>query len=337
MQAMVCELCGSNDIAKQDGFFVCQHCGTKYSLEEAKKLLGTVKIDKSEETEKLLVLARRARNENNSENAEKYYGMVLVEDPNNWEASFFQVYYQAMQCKIAEIANSASRIANCLDSNFSLIKEIPDEAERKTAVETIISYSINMAQTLFSSSSSFMLEHQMVHGVFEQHCTCVICIGALYLGLENALKKYFPDSKDLICKVQKATFRFCTVNVAPRNPQKAFFDKEAERLAGEIKEFDSSFESKPSQKGGCYVATAVYGSYDCPEVWTLRRYRDYTLAETALGRLFIALYYAVSPTLVSWFGKTQWFRNMWKPKLDKMVERLNREGVADTPYQDRQW
>ena len=90
-------------------------------------------------------------------------------------------------------------------------------------------------------------------------------------------------------------------------------------------------------KGGCYVATAVYGSYDCPEVWTLRRYRDYTLAETWLGRRFIALYYAVSPALVKWFGETQWFRKMWKPKLDKIVERLNREGVADTPYQDRQW
>lgn len=32
--------------------------------------------------------------------------------------------------------------------------------------------------------------------------------------------------------------------------------------------------------GGCYVATAVYGSYDCPQVWTLRRFRDNTLAAT---------------------------------------------------------
>lgn len=118
----------------------------------------------------------------------------------------------------------------------------------------------------------------------------------------------------------------------------------AKKCAERILEIDPSNEEakkilgmKNESAGGCYVATAVYGSYDCPEVWTLRRYRDYTLAETALGRLFIALYYAVSPTLVSWFGKTQWFRNMWKPKLDKMVERLNREGVADTPYQDRQW
>ena len=31
---------------------------------------------------------------------------------------------------------------------------------------------------------------------------------------------------------------------------------------------------------GCYVATAVYGSYDCPEIWTLRRFRDKVLART---------------------------------------------------------
>ena len=59
------------------------------------------------------------------------------------------------------------------------------------------------------------------------------------------------------------------------------------------KEHYRSFEclSTYGPKGGCYVATAVYGSYDCPEVWTLRRYRDYSLAETWYGRAFIKLYY----------------------------------------------
>lgn len=95
MKAMVCEMCGGKDLVKQDGIFVCQNCGTKYSVEEARKLLGTIKIDKTDDMEKSLVLARRAREENNSENAEKYYGMVLQEDPNNWEAAFFQGYYHA--------------------------------------------------------------------------------------------------------------------------------------------------------------------------------------------------------------------------------------------------
>lgn len=89
--------------------------------------------------------------------------------------------------------------------------------------------------------------------------------------------------------------------------------------------------------GGCYVATAVYGSYDCPEVWTLRRFRDDTLAETWYGRAFIRTYYAISPTLVKWFGETEWFKNMWKPTLDKMVKELNDNGVENTAYNDREW
>ena len=95
--------------------------------------------------------------------------------------------------------------------------------------------------------------------------------------------------------------------------------------------------SELGEKKGCYVATAVYGSYDCPEVWTLRRYRDFQLAESWYGRIFIRAYYAISPTLVKLFGETSWFRNMWKSLLDKMVKRLNSDGVSDRPYEDRHW
>ena len=88
---------------------------------------------------------------------------------------------------------------------------------------------------------------------------------------------------------------------------------------------------------GCYVATAVYGSYDCPEVWTLRRYRDYTLGSTWHGRAFIKTYYAISPTLVKWFGETEWFKKMWRGTLDRMVANLQEKGVENTPYEDKNW
>ena len=91
------------------------------------------------------------------------------------------------------------------------------------------------------------------------------------------------------------------------------------------------------EQGGCYVATCVYGSYDCPEVWTLRRYRDNTLGSTWYGRAFIRTYYTVSPTLVKWFGHTSWFKKMWKGKLDKMVKNLQQRGVENTPYEDKTW
>lgn len=88
---------------------------------------------------------------------------------------------------------------------------------------------------------------------------------------------------------------------------------------------------------GCYIATSVYGSYDCPEVWTLRRFRDYKLAKTWYGRAFIHCYYAISPTLVKWFGKTKWFQKFWRSWLDKMVNNLKTEGFEDTKYDDLEW
>lgn len=99
----------------------------------------------------------------------------------------------------------------------------------------------------------------------------------------------------------------------------------------------SSSSSSSSGDGGCYVATCVYGSYDCPQVWTLRRFRDNTLASTWYGRAFIRTYYAVSPTLVKWFGHTDWFKNLWRGKLDALIRKLQSEGVEDTPYSDKIW
>ena len=88
-------------------------------------------------------------------------------------------------------------------------------------------------------------------------------------------------------------------------------------------------------QGGCYIATAVYGSYDCPEVWTLRRFRDFKLQKTYGGRLFVKAYYAISPQIVKRFGETSWFNHFWKKRLDKMVKRLRRKGFKNTPYEDK--
>ena len=96
LKALACEMCGCTDMIKQNGFFVCQSCGTKYSMEEAKKMMiagtvniaGTVKVDMSERLQNLYTIARRAKDEENYENAAKYYELILQEDPQSWEASF---------------------------------------------------------------------------------------------------------------------------------------------------------------------------------------------------------------------------------------------------------
>jgi hypothetical protein len=92
---------------------------------------------------------------------------------------------------------------------------------------------------------------------------------------------------------------------------------------------------KRKWKRGCFIATAVYGSYDCPEVWILRRYRDMVLDSTWFGKIFINLYYFFSPTIVKIFGNKSWFKHIWRNVLDKKIKKLKRKGYEDTPYKDK--
>lgn len=96
--------------------------------------------------------------------------------------------------------------------------------------------------------------------------------------------------------------------------------------------------SKPNSKsssGGCYIATSAYGSYDCPEVWVLRRYRDQELANRRFGRLFIGSYYKISPLLVKAFGSSDWFNDFARSILDKWIRSLRIKGYSDQPYFDK--
>lgn len=88
------------------------------------------------------------------------------------------------------------------------------------------------------------------------------------------------------------------------------------------------------KKQGCYIATCIYNSYDCPEVWTLRRFRDFYLNEKTWGKLFIKVYYSISPLIVKIFGNNSFFRKITKSILDKFVGFLNKKGYLDDKYED---
>ena len=376
MKQLTCEMCGSTDLMKQDGVFVCQTCGTKYSVEEAKKMMvegtvdvtgSTVKVDTSDELANLYQLAHRAKIENNIENAAKYYDMILIKDPTSWEAAFYSVYYQALNCKIIQIESSVRSIQNSLDTVFALIScHLTDEGEKKEACKQVALSSIAAADVFFtgaknthdSSFRSFMQygnQKLYAEDVGEFRKRTFAC-GQLLIHLEGILRMLYPEDKDIkeiaLTALEKAATESFESYKEIYDEYKVHFFKlskfTCDELADTIKkyykpDYTSLFETvkKPEKpatpSGGCYVATAVYGSYDCPQVWTLRRFRDYTLAETWYGRAFIRTYYAISPTLVKWFGHTEWFKKMWKGKLDRMVANLNAEGVEDTPYEDRTW
>lgn len=79
-------------------------------------------------------------------------------------------------------------------------------------------------------------------------------------------------------------------------------------------------QTTQKQDGFCYIATAVYGSYDHPQTMVLRAYRDRVLAKSVFGRAFTKTYYAISPHLVKAFGSHPAFNSFWRHRLDSMIE-----------------
>lgn len=61
-----------------------------------------------------------------------------------------------------------------------------------------------------------------------------------------------------------------------------------------------------TKTGGCYIATACYGSYDHPDVITFRQFRDKILLNTAVGRVFVWSYYKLSPPIASRLCHVRW-------------------------------
>ena len=376
MKQLACEMCGSHDLIKQDGVFVCQNCGMKYSVEEAKKMMiegtvevqGTVKVDNSSFVQKYLQNARRALVKQDWEEVEKYYNMVEQNSPDNMEAVFFSSYGKAMLSMTDSDYFKREQKFEVLNRSISVISDYYDTTteNKEEAIKLISEYIDKMYEVSYVYKKKNV--DISIWGVINALSTEVgdkdWCVNLL-----DTTKKAFLNEIWQISRKHDDQFIIDLWN--RYNPQRPI--KKAEEVVQQVQPNKQQVapqpknqprpvapppvqapkappvqintqdqiivqkENKEKSDSGCYVATAVYGTYDCPEVWTLRRYRDDILATTWYGRMFVRTYYAISPTLVKWFGHTEWFKKMWQGKLDRMVEKLQKNGVESTPYDDKIW
>lgn len=121
MKRLVCEMCGSSDIIKQEGLFVCQSCGTKYSVEEAKKMMveGTVRIDNTHMIENYLEMADNAYASGNSTEAESYCNKIIEIDPTNYKVFLLSISEVNKYLKLnASRRCSATAYAKAQGSDF---------------------------------------------------------------------------------------------------------------------------------------------------------------------------------------------------------------------------
>lgn len=83
---------------------------------------------------KYLKLARRAREENNAEDAKRFYDMVRTDDPDCAEARFFYAYYKLIDGKNREIYSQYCDLCNVVSPVLRAIAESGDDMPDKEAL-----------------------------------------------------------------------------------------------------------------------------------------------------------------------------------------------------------
>lgn len=144
MKQLTCDMCGGTDLIKQDGVFVCQSCGAKYSIEEAKKMMiegnvdvsgSTVKVDNTGNIENYLNIARNAYDADNKVEAEQYCNKILEIDNNHYAAWLLKGKAAGWQSTIAHL-----RIEEAINCFTKAVDNAPEEqletVKKEAASET---------------------------------------------------------------------------------------------------------------------------------------------------------------------------------------------------------
>ena len=80
-----------------------------------------------------------------------------------------------------------------------------------------------------------------------------------------------------------------------------------------------------AKKGGCFIATAVYGAQYQFELNTLRNFRDNILLKNLWGRKFVGCYYTVSPPIANFIRNRHILKKIIKLFfLDPIVKIISR-------------
>ena len=74
--------------------------------------------------------------------------------------------------------------------------------------------------------------------------------------------------------------------------------------------------------GGCFIATAAYGSAFAPEVIVFRRFRDDMLLRSKLGSYFVDIYYVLSPSVASLIAGSELLKQIVRKLLLAPLMRL---------------
>lgn len=176
--------------------------------------------------------------------------------------------------------------------------------------------SINKYKSLFSVNPNIPQVHEgmakvcAVSGRYSDAVQCFDFASKLY-------KSFGDENKAMLCSGYSELFSCPNEN-----------DHEFKEIVNSLRGNDTKKQvyqsSSRDNQEGCFIATAAYGDYDNSYVLIFRNYRDNVLKKRYLGRLFIVIYYKISPSIAMLIKKSEIMKNITRKILLPLSSILNK-------------
>jgi hypothetical protein len=285
----------------------CMYCGLDIDVSEA---IGLSTGDPVGNYQKL---AREAEKSGNSEEAYRYYTRVLEFDPDNWEAWFGKAEAAGRLSSLADF-----RLPELLNGFQIALAKCPDDKKEETQKRAAIQITV-ICMHYEIASTKHCLEFISVDNIWEEH---VSRTSAVLEGLDEAYK-YDPSNIDILksiitisntlikgatYKKQKIGFFGDPIQVLEKKSispgQKNMLELRVQAATDEIRKAEPSYNPRGARTDGpCFIATAVAGDFNHPDVILLRKFRDIYLRNLIFGSSFIDSYYYVGPLIAPWISR----------------------------------
>lgn len=88
-------------------------------------------------------------------------------------------------------------------------------------------------------------------------------------------------------------------------------------ICGEVDSLSAFFvgEETDGEEGGCFIATAAYGTSTAAEIDTLRAFRDDVLLQSTVGSQLVEWYYQTSPPVADFIAENSLLRTLVREVL----------------------
>lgn len=293
----------------------CLYCGTKILI---KNEIQKIELSDMPKKDNYLNIANSAYKAGNYEEAIIYYNKVLEVDSRNWNAVYYKGLARAWKSSLVDpnIIEAVYGAKEAIEIYINTENPSTDDVEKfkATVVNDIYDILSNYAVLSKKHYHEFQDMQSSAPEYWDRidYCTGIARYCISLISENMLIKKYYRNTKFVMVHLlllllkEKCDIRYYKstsgmnlvhkIDANERLKAVSLFDS----LVGEVKKHGIEMDIPEIRRndGSCYIATAIYGSYDSPEVVILRRFRDNTLYKYSLGRLFIKVYYLLSPPMI---------------------------------------